>query len=317
MSDFLDGLLRRSRAPVPEAVRPLPRALFEPDVPRGIAPEQAPPGEAVDGPGRSLRSLPVGEGGEEARRRSRPAAAPAPSRSEPERSATPGAPPLAVGRREPRAGGEQPRSAVPVVEAQRTVMIPPPAAGPVQHPTPAAAGSRAGDGDIPGAATTGPRPPRGQPGAAGPGSRSGSASLAPAPVPAPASFEGAADPEIPPARVTPRPLPAAPETVQAGARTAPGAQDEHRPPGRRAGPVEIPPLRPARSPGDLPRGDSPGHPVRQAAADEPPVVRVTIGRVEVRAVSPPARPVAPPAPRPRQPSLSLGDYLAQRGEGRR
>jgi hypothetical protein len=47
-----------------------------------------------------------------------------------------------------------------------------------------------------------------------------------------------------------------------------------------------------------------------------PVIRVTIGRVEVKAQVPP-----PPRPRarttPRQPSLSLSEYLKQRSEGRR
>ncbi len=50
---------------------------------------------------------------------------------------------------------------------------------------------------------------------------------------------------------------------------------------------------------------------------QPPVIRVTIGRIEVRAVTPP--PIAPPAPRPapRPPSLSLDDYLKERRGGRR
>jgi hypothetical protein len=49
----------------------------------------------------------------------------------------------------------------------------------------------------------------------------------------------------------------------------------------------------------------------------PPAIRVTIGRIDVRAVMPPA----PPAPRSRPsrpgPTLSLKDYLQQRREGRR
>jgi hypothetical protein len=45
-----------------------------------------------------------------------------------------------------------------------------------------------------------------------------------------------------------------------------------------------------------------------------PVIRVTIGRIEVRA----AAPAPPPAPaaRPASPQLSLEDYLRRRGEGR-
>jgi hypothetical protein len=55
---------------------------------------------------------------------------------------------------------------------------------------------------------------------------------------------------------------------------------------------------------------------REAAREaSSPTVRVTIGRVEVRAVAPePAQP--PPMVRP-QPALSLDDYLRQRGGGRR
>jgi hypothetical protein len=50
--------------------------------------------------------------------------------------------------------------------------------------------------------------------------------------------------------------------------------------------------------------------------DEPPPVRVTIGRIEVRAVVPP--PQAAPRPAPRRPApLSLDEYLEQRRSGRR
>jgi hypothetical protein len=45
-------------------------------------------------------------------------------------------------------------------------------------------------------------------------------------------------------------------------------------------------------------------------------VHISIGRIEVRAVTPPAQPAArtPPAPRPK---LSLDEYLRQRNEGKR
>jgi hypothetical protein len=45
-----------------------------------------------------------------------------------------------------------------------------------------------------------------------------------------------------------------------------------------------------------------------------PVVNVTIGRVEIRAVAPPPSPTrrVPQTPKP----LSLDDYLKQRGDGR-
>lgn len=47
----------------------------------------------------------------------------------------------------------------------------------------------------------------------------------------------------------------------------------------------------------------------------PPNIRVTIGRVEVRAIMPP-EPKAPPAKPSRPgPALSLDDYLKQRNEG--
>jgi len=54
----------------------------------------------------------------------------------------------------------------------------------------------------------------------------------------------------------------------------------------------------------------------RAPLPEPPVtVEVTIGRVEVRAVNPPAT-IAPAQPVSRAPSLSLADYLKSRNQGR-
>lgn len=57
--------------------------------------------------------------------------------------------------------------------------------------------------------------------------------------------------------------------------------------------------------------------IRPEASPQPPTIRVTIGRVEVQAVMPPApAPVfAPPARH--EPRLSLDDYLKQRDEGQR
>jgi len=61
---------------------------------------------------------------------------------------------------------------------------------------------------------------------------------------------------------------------------------------------------------------------RKAAAEQPaaqkaaPTIRVTIGRIEVRAVVP-APPTPRPAAEPRMPALPLDQYLKQRGEGRR
>jgi hypothetical protein len=59
-----------------------------------------------------------------------------------------------------------------------------------------------------------------------------------------------------------------------------------------------------------------GHHRTQPSAPEP-TVQVTIGRVEVRAVTPPAQPQPGLTTRPRKPALSLDDYLRRRKEGRR
>jgi hypothetical protein len=53
-------------------------------------------------------------------------------------------------------------------------------------------------------------------------------------------------------------------------------------------------------------------PLPPAAATAPPTINVTIGRVEIRAVSPPAQQRAKPKPAT---VLSLEDYLRQRAKG--
>ncbi|WP_028580788.1 hypothetical protein [Desulfogranum japonicum] len=58
------------------------------------------------------------------------------------------------------------------------------------------------------------------------------------------------------------------------------------------------------------------HPFSPPAEPAQPTIQVTIGRVEVRAVKPPAAPPQVPRPAP-TPSLALDDYLKQRREGRR
>ena len=58
------------------------------------------------------------------------------------------------------------------------------------------------------------------------------------------------------------------------------------------------------------------HPLSAPSEPAQPTIQVTIGRVEVRAVTPPAPPARPPRPAP-APSLALDDYLKQRREGRR
>lgn len=81
------------------------------------------------------------------------------------------------------------------------------------------------------------------------------------------------------------------------------------------------PLAPPARLADLPTVEpSRGGAVPEAAAfagaeDQETVVSVTIGRIDVRAVPPPAP--ARRAARPAGPRLSLADYLKQRGEGRR
>jgi hypothetical protein len=71
------------------------------------------------------------------------------------------------------------------------------------------------------------------------------------------------------------------------------------------------------------RPPSEGHPAqgsqesRQAAPEPPePTVRVSIGRIEVRAIASPP-PAAPPAPARSGPAVSLDDYLNQLNGGRR
>lgn len=58
-------------------------------------------------------------------------------------------------------------------------------------------------------------------------------------------------------------------------------------------------------------------PLPQARANQSPTIRVTIGRVEVRAITPPAPPAARPKPARTGPVLSLDDYLKQRSRGQR
>jgi hypothetical protein len=87
---------------------------------------------------------------------------------------------------------------------------------------------------------------------------------------------------------------------------APEREEVHPDPLRRAVPQV--PLVPATN---RPRGVARGREVRAEVTS--PTIRVTIGRVEVRAVAPPP----PQQPQPmREPSLSLEDYLKQHAGGR-
>jgi hypothetical protein len=69
----------------------------------------------------------------------------------------------------------------------------------------------------------------------------------------------------------------------------------------------------ARPAGQTSRAEKRAEAAARAEDGGPPVVRVTIGRVEVRAVTPPAQSPAGPAAKKRAaPTLSLEDYLKQR-----
>jgi hypothetical protein len=125
------------------------------------------------------------------------------------------------------------------------------------------------------------------------------------------------------------PEPAAPHPavvhVAAGAPAgSEGARRPEAPSDPESPPAQAAPLRPRRDPGsERDRSTSSAGPERRDAgrrdapepgADSLPAIRVTIGRVEVRAVSPPPRPAPRPLPEPR---LRLDDYLRERREGRR
>jgi hypothetical protein len=56
---------------------------------------------------------------------------------------------------------------------------------------------------------------------------------------------------------------------------------------------------------------------RPQPQSEPPVIRVTIGRVDVRAIASPPVPAAVSRPAARSTRLSLEDYLKERSGGRR
>ena len=98
-----------------------------------------------------------------------------------------------------------------------------------------------------------------------------------------------------PERATPRPGSATPTTAHAAENVLAGIGDPARPSATR---VTFPAR---RQPNEL-----------QA---EPPIVRVTIGRIEVRAETPP--PPARKSPPRSKPTLSLDAYLKERKEGRR
>jgi hypothetical protein len=102
------------------------------------------------------------------------------------------------------------------------------------------------------------------------------------------------------------------ETVERREQTV----DRARPPAQRSAAA---PMRSREASSIRPAPGTPS-PVPQPAAqplgaDSAPTVEITIGRVEIRAVQPPA-PTRRPAAERRGPSLSLEDYLKERNRGR-
>jgi hypothetical protein len=96
--------------------------------------------------------------------------------------------------------------------------------------------------------------------------------------------------------------------VQADAPPLPPAQAEAAPPSRRNPPTPASLLTQRQRGGEAAATLS-------VEGEQPPVIRVSIGRVEVRAIHAPA-PAAKP-PRHTAPKLSLDDYLKQRDRGTR
>jgi len=137
----------------------------------------------------------------------------------------------------------------------------------------------------------------------------------------PASEALAAPPQAQPRKIKrvpepPAPAPAIPPREAAGPLPA-SPRPEKRPGGEAAGLVVSPELKPSephpQRPPTTAAEDRAGAAARSASA---PAIHVTIGRVEVRAVTPPAPAVKPRRAAP-SPSLPLEEYLKQRNEGRR
>lgn len=141
----------------------------------------------------------------------------------------------------------------------------------------------------------------------------------PAPLPAP----GTAIPDFQPDLVEARLL----DRVLASTNTTDGNGTEADA-GAMVGPVIAPQVMPARRSNPQTVGFGPALPGRDrsgvsrrdqsgSAAPEPPVIRVTIGRIDVRAQFPAPAPSPVPARRTRPAALTLDDYLKQRSEGKR
>ena len=144
------------------------------------------------------------------------------------------------------------------------------------------------------------------------------------PPTAPDSGPAPRRPEGPPASAAEGASPRAEAAPPAPPRARPEGQVAAEPPSRRRsqapegaadpGPGLVTPASAAPSRRAGPLGDRVGK-RRPAGAESEPVVKVKIGRVDVRAVAPPSPPVRDR--RPSGPKLTLGDYLRARNERRR
>lgn len=352
MSDYLRSLWRRSVGPAPGGVRPRPRALFEPDdpgrpgpaadpgihgptvgrdppIPTGDPPtaEAPPSGKGATGP----PSPAIGRRGEprSAAARERPGTGDGAARREgaldpseptpsPSRRTRPVGPPVGSGER--GRGGPEGSSPEPTVAfrpgtADRTDVrsggghtrlgvtgVGP--AGP-RPDEPAKRRSRAGRPEAVGRG--GGRPGAGREvndvvGAVGSGGGVPSAE-------SPADVEGvwARSPEGSRIRVW--------SPVHPGGREAAGLHRDASGAGAaaeaRASASGVAPVVRPRAPAERETEGSSGG---DAAGGGGPVVRVTIGRVEVKAAAPARRSPPSGAARRREPPLSLEDYLKRRGE---
>lgn len=125
------------------------------------------------------------------------------------------------------------------------------------------------------------------------------------PIPTPVQEAEAQQPASiqPPDMPIPAPRATPPKVTEASPLALPKSGAELQPPGPPA-PIVAP----------LPRVALPMPPIAQRVEQPAPTIRVTIGRIDVRAITPPApAPRTPPASA--KPALSLDDYLKQREGG--
>jgi hypothetical protein len=122
-------------------------------------------------------------------------------------------------------------------------------------------------------------------------------------------------------RLSPRPLPQSP-LLSVDAANSAGAADTAESfslePGPEPGDQALSMVEPLKSRRRFQTGLDKGKESKRGGEPTAPVVRVTIGRIDVRAVlqQPPVQPAAA-VPEPVKPSLSLDEYLRQRDGGKR